>query len=50
MSTYDWNIEQLKKIALALGELLPDVTFVGGVLLRYWWISRLYLVYAKPMM
>lgn len=30
MSAYDINIAQLKSIALALDDLLIEVTFVGG--------------------
>lgn len=30
MNSYKFNIRQLKEIALALGELLPKVVFVGG--------------------
>ncbi|CCU72627.1 hypothetical protein [Thalassolituus oleivorans] len=30
MSAYDINIAQLKNIALALDDLLSEVTFVGG--------------------
>ena len=30
MSAYNWNIEQLKTVSQALGDILPDVTFVGG--------------------
>lgn len=30
MSNYEFNLAQLKAIALALGDLLPEVVFVGG--------------------
>lgn len=30
MKAFDWNIEQLQTVALALGDVLPKVTFVGG--------------------
>ena len=30
MQNHDYNLEQLEAIALALGDLLPSVTFVGG--------------------
>ena len=30
MKSYELNLLQLEKVALALGNLLPRVTFVGG--------------------
>ena len=30
MKSYELNLLQLEKVALALGKLLPRVTFVGG--------------------